>query len=123
MPLTPPQIQVLALLTRSAQGAGPTLKELSESLGLAHSTVSGIVDRLERHGLVRRVTNPHDRRASNIEITARVTRYLQQSLPSRRLHPLLTALQHASGEERNVVIEGLVTLQGLFTRVDKPSEE
>src|SRR5204863_128629 len=43
--LTLPQIAVLRQLTVQD---GLSLKELSERLGLAHSTVSGIVDRLER---------------------------------------------------------------------------
>jgi DNA-binding MarR family transcriptional regulator len=122
LPLTPPQLQLLALLARPSYRAGPTLKELSELMGLAHSTVSGIVDRLERQGLVRRVPNPKDRRASNIELTDRVSQYLQQSLPSRRLSPLLRALQQASDEERTTIREGLALLQRLFARSNGQSE-
>ena len=49
--LTGPQVSLLQTLAISD---GLTLKQLSERLGLAHSTVSGIVDRLERKAMVSR---------------------------------------------------------------------
>ena len=41
---------------------GISLRALSKELGLAHSTVSGIVDRLEKRGMVVRQTDEADRR-------------------------------------------------------------
>jgi len=38
-----------------ARHGGMSVKELSQKVGLSHSTVSGIVDRLERKGLAARV--------------------------------------------------------------------
>src|SRR5262245_6956123 len=61
--LTGPQISVLRILVASD---GLSLKELSQRVRLAHSTVSGIVDRLEREGLVQRASDDHDRRFSHI---------------------------------------------------------
>ena len=46
--LTAPQRSVMQALFH---GGGLSLKELSRRVGLAHSTVSGIVDRLEKRGL------------------------------------------------------------------------
>jgi DNA-binding MarR family transcriptional regulator len=43
-------------------GTGLSLSDLSEKMGLAHSTVSEIVGRLERDGVLRRTTRPEDRR-------------------------------------------------------------
>src|ERR687885_38939 len=59
--LTAPQINTMRELARED---GLSLKELSRRMELSHSTVSGIVDRLERNGLVRRTPNPEDRRYS-----------------------------------------------------------
>ena len=49
--MTGPQVTVMACLVSQ----GPTtLTELSRSLGMSHSSASGIVDRLQLRGLVRR---------------------------------------------------------------------
>jgi DNA-binding MarR family transcriptional regulator len=123
LPLTPPQLQALIVLTHPDHSDGLTLKELSAYLGLAHSTVSGIIDRLVRQGLVRRVAHPTDRRARHIEVTEHVTQYLHHSLFARRLHPLLTALNQASEVDRKAIIEGLATLQRLFMLTHEQIEE
>src|SRR5215831_18013029 len=49
--LTGPQRSVMEALFKSD---GRSLKELTAQVGLAHSTVSGIVDRLEKRGLIER---------------------------------------------------------------------
>src|SRR5579885_2988198 len=61
--LTPPQIDVLREL---AANNGLSLKELSARVGLGHSTVSGIVDRLEQRGLLNRQPDPDDKRVTRI---------------------------------------------------------
>ncbi|MEE2032268.1 MarR family winged helix-turn-helix transcriptional regulator [Rhodococcus chondri] len=45
-----------------------TPKQLSRTTGLPTSTVTRVLDRLERSGYVRRVHDPEDRRQINIEI-------------------------------------------------------
>jgi DNA-binding MarR family transcriptional regulator len=109
--LTPPQLQVLRAL---APTAGLSLKDLSQRVGLAHSTVSGIVDRLEREQLVRREVDPADRRVSRIVLTEQVRSYLQTILPSPQLSPLLSALQRAGAAERALIIAGLTQLRRLL---------
>jgi MarR family transcriptional regulator, organic hydroperoxide resistance regulator len=48
----------------SALAAGPmTVAALVEALGVKRSTLTNILDRLERRGLVSREINPHDRRS------------------------------------------------------------
>jgi DNA-binding MarR family transcriptional regulator len=39
-----------------AEKNGMSLKELGSAVGMAHSTVSGIVDRLEKRGMLERLT-------------------------------------------------------------------
>ena len=46
-----------------------SMGELSTQLGCDPSSATGIVDRLERKGLVRRVADPTDRRAKRVELT------------------------------------------------------
>lgn len=110
-PLTRPQLQALAALVHSG---AMSLKALSRHLALAHSTVSGIVDRLERQGFVRREPDPRDRRGVRITLGAPVEAYMREVLPAHQLGPLLRALDDASEEDRLRVLDGVATLRRLL---------
>jgi MarR family transcriptional regulator, lower aerobic nicotinate degradation pathway regulator len=47
----------------------PTMNELGGYLGLDKSSITGLVDRAERRGLVRRTASARDRRAVQVSIT------------------------------------------------------
>jgi DNA-binding MarR family transcriptional regulator len=47
----------------------PTMNELAKLLGLDKSSVSGLVDRAERRGLVERMPSAADRRAITVSLT------------------------------------------------------
>jgi len=66
--LTPPQFGLLAFLW---QQDGLTQVELSEKGQIDRTTVGGLVDRLEKVGLVERRQHPQDRRAFKIHLTER----------------------------------------------------
>jgi len=66
--LTPPQFGLLAFLW---QQDGLTQVELSEKGQIDRTTVGGLVDRLEKVGLVERRQHPQDRRAYEIYLTDR----------------------------------------------------
>lgn len=51
------------------QRDGRTMTELSTILAVDNSTLTGLADRLERAGFIRRDTNPGDRRSSNLYLT------------------------------------------------------
>lgn len=63
--LTSQQGQLLCVLMAKPYGMG----ELGAVLGLAKSSLTGLVDRSERNGLVRRVPDPRDTRAVRVELT------------------------------------------------------
>ena len=63
--VTTAQAGILFLLK---QKDGRTMSELSQLLSIDNSTITGLVDRLEKTGLVRRDASPHDRRASHVFI-------------------------------------------------------
>lgn len=109
--LTVPQVMTLEEL---AQEDGLSLKELSQRLALSHSTVSGIVDRLEKRGLVHRAVDQRDRRVSRILLSEGVRAYISDTVPAQRLGPLLEALQEASPEAQQTVLAGLRTLKALL---------
>jgi DNA-binding MarR family transcriptional regulator len=108
--LTAPQVSAMAcLVTKGAL----TLTELSRTLGMNHSTASGIVDRLQSRGLVRRTPDPGDRRRTRISVTDKVTRYVHELErgPSGRL---AAALENASPAERRAILKGLHLLGRLL---------
>jgi DNA-binding MarR family transcriptional regulator len=85
--LSPVQCQVLHLLE---PGRPLPMNRLAETLACDASNVTGLVDRLEARGLVRRVASPQDRRVKVLQLTPTGTR-LRASL-SRQMtggsHPL-----------------------------------
>ncbi len=109
--LTGPQRMVMQLLVRTET---MSLKDLSRTVGLAHSTVSGIVDRLEARGMVERRPGTSDRRVTQISVTKPVRDFLQRQAPELTLHPLVTALKRATLAERETVQEGLNILERLL---------
>jgi DNA-binding MarR family transcriptional regulator len=64
--LTPAQYSVLSLLW---QRDGRQSNELSSACCCSPSTITGVVDTLERKGLVTRVSNPQDRRSLLVGLT------------------------------------------------------
>ncbi|MEU4746660.1 MarR family transcriptional regulator [Actinosynnema sp. NPDC023658] len=64
--LTQQQGQLLCVLMAQPYG----MTELGEVLNLAKSSLSGLVDRTARRGLVRREPDPLDSRAVRVELTA-----------------------------------------------------
>src|SRR5277367_4763366 len=64
--LTGPQRTVMRAVFHSD---GVSLNDLSLNIGLSHSTVSGIVDRLVSRGMLERRVNKKDRRFTTIGVT------------------------------------------------------
>ncbi len=60
------QIRLLGIL----RDREPSMLQLAQHLNLDKSSVSGLVDRAERRGLVERTTCPSDRRGFNVRITS-----------------------------------------------------
>jgi len=62
------RFQILVRLQHQANGR-LTMGDLAEMLDVSPRTVTGLVDNLERDGLVRRVDDPDDRRSVYAEVT------------------------------------------------------
>ncbi len=72
-----PQSQLLTLMSLYTKGAC-RLSELSSDLHVSAPTASGLVDRLESSGYVKRCADKEDRRAINIELTSKGTKLAKQ---------------------------------------------
>jgi DNA-binding MarR family transcriptional regulator len=111
--LTGPQRSVMQALVKSD---GRNLGELSTQVGLAHSTVSGIVDRLEKRGLVRRRPNPNDGRQTRIIVSKEVREFLENEYPIIAAGPLFGVLCRANESERNTMVTGIRVLRRLLDK-------
>jgi MarR family transcriptional regulator, organic hydroperoxide resistance regulator len=64
--LTHGEINALAALETDS---GRTVADLQKATGQRASTLTGVLDRLERRGLVERRPNPRDRRSFTVDLT------------------------------------------------------
>ncbi|MGJ6965648.1 MarR family winged helix-turn-helix transcriptional regulator [Streptosporangium sp. G11] len=84
--------QAYALWQLSDEAEPMTARRLADRLNCDASTATSLIDRLERHGLVRRAPYPGDRRAKILQLTPRgcelrdrVVQYTAQRSPFARL--------------------------------------
>jgi DNA-binding MarR family transcriptional regulator len=108
--LTLPQFDALAELRRASR-TGFTFGELSRLLLVTSGNLTGIVDRLEAEGLVRRVQGTEDRRVVRIVLTPKGRRLVDRIMP---LHArdIETALSFMTPEQ----LRGLSDLLGMLRR-------
>jgi DNA-binding HxlR family transcriptional regulator len=107
--LTAAQVSVISLL---ATNHSLTLSDLSRELEMSHSTVSGIVDRLEAKQLVERRPSPKDRRYVQISLAQHVADQAPMLSDDGPIGRLEAVLREATPEERRCMKEGLALLVG-----------
>ena len=89
--ITPPQFEALQFLIRDEN---LTIGELSGKMYLACSTVTDLLDRMERNDLVKRVKDENDRRIVRIAVLPKGHELLKQVVENRQqyVESILTAL-------------------------------
>ncbi|ABO49785.1 transcriptional regulator, MarR family [Desulforamulus reducens MI-1] len=110
--LTVPQLHLMQELF---QNPGITLGDLSIRLGLAKSTVSGIVDRLEKQGKVVRKRNDQDRRVVHIDLAPEVNE-MNYNLALMRTNYLAGFLTSMAPVEIEGLINGLEKINFLMVQ-------
>lgn len=108
--LTGPQGMLLGTLAHSGE---MKISDLSEKLSLSNSTVSGILDRLEKQGLVERIRSEGDRRVVYVRITPEFEKVAQQrfKIIERKIEEKMSK---ATPEELDSILQGLKTLEKLL---------
>ncbi len=76
--VTPIQIMLLFFLQRND---GSSLTQISQALMLENPTVTGLIDRLEKSGYVKRSDHPDDRRVYLVYLTQKGNRIAERGLP------------------------------------------
>ncbi len=107
---SPGQARLLGVL----EGRSPAMTELAALLGVERASVTGLVDRAERRGLVRRTPDPADRRASRVHLTdqGRQTEAAFRAAVTRRIEALAANLPQT---ERARLARSVTRLLGVAT--------
>lgn len=112
MKVTAPQGMLLCTLARYGE---MKISDLSERLGLSNSTVSGIIDRLEKQGLVERTRSKEDRRVVYVSVTSEFKKSSEEHF--KEIEKVFEAIMSkATAEELDQILLGLDTLQKVFNR-------
>lgn len=112
MNLTGPQGMLVGIIAHYGE---MKISDLSEKMGLSNSTVSGIVDRLEKQGIVERVRSMDDRRVVQVNVTSEHKAYVKNKFDviERKLEDIMN---DATDEEVKKVFEGLEILKELIEK-------
>jgi DNA-binding MarR family transcriptional regulator len=115
--MTPPQFGLMGFLW---QRDGLTQVELSEKSQVDRTTVGGLIDRLEKIGMVERQPHPQDRRAYQIRLTSK-GKEMEQPLTemAKRATARLTA--GLKQEDIGELVRMLEILRGEGRIYEKPS--
>jgi DNA-binding MarR family transcriptional regulator len=94
--LSPAQAQLLCVIKDQARG----MTELARMLRLERPGLSGLVDRIERRGLLLRSTAEHDRRVVTLTPTAR-GQQVAEAFYAEVSDRLLEVVAHLSADDRH----------------------
>jgi DNA-binding MarR family transcriptional regulator len=104
------QLRVLAIL----RDRRVRMSELADYLGLDKSTISGLVDRAEKRGLLHRAPNPADGRATDVFLTAKGMQLaaLGEGKIARSLSPMTGKLTRAETLRLTALLEHVLKQEG-----------
>ncbi len=90
------------------------MSELADYLGLDKSTISGLVDRAEKRGLLQRAPNPADGRATDVFLTAEGLQLadLAEGKIARSLSPMTGTLTRAETLRLTALLEHVLKQEG-----------
>jgi DNA-binding MarR family transcriptional regulator len=108
--LTVPQADVIFTLGNTE---GITFKEIGELTLTTKGTLTGIVDRLEARGLVRRVQENDDRRRTRVCLTAKGDKLFRGVFP-RHIRYLKQRFDRLGRKEREQAEQSLRKLRDIF---------
>lgn len=110
--LTAPQGMLIEILRRYGE---MKISDLSKKMGLSNSTVSGIVDRLEKQDLIKRTRSDEDRRVVYVNVTDKFKNGFQENFKKVE-QEFEDIMSKASPEEIDSILNGLNILKNLFSK-------
>jgi len=100
-------------LQRIASKENLTIGELSNEMSLACSTITDLVDRMERNDLVSRFKDKYDRRIVRIKVKDKGNKVVEDVL-NRRKDYLSKVLEGFSVEEKEILSRNLMKLYNVM---------
>lgn len=95
-PITPSQFIALQWI---AEHEYLTIGDLSKKIGLAFSTTTDIIDRMEQNGLIKRIRDEHDRRVVRLQTLEKGRKVIEEVIEERRDY-LKRVLDHLTIEQK-----------------------
>jgi MarR family transcriptional regulator, 2-MHQ and catechol-resistance regulon repressor len=117
--LTSPQFDVIATLGNTP---GMTMGQLAEKTLVTKGTLTGIIDRLEKKGLVRREVPPENRRCFKIVLTHDGEQVFEEVFPAHIAY-MKERFDLLSPEELEQTKVVLNRIREIFDSEPKPEEE
>jgi MarR family 2-MHQ and catechol resistance regulon transcriptional repressor len=105
--LTQPQFHVLRI---AAKSGGTSIREISDEMLVTPANMTGIIDRLESRGLIRREARKGDRRAKIIGLTPK-GRAMQEEVAAKYSEFMEKSLRVLTKDEQRTLSDVLVKLQ------------
>lgn len=114
-PITSPQFLALQWLIDEG---GLTIGELSQKNGLAFSTTTDLVDRMEKNELVKRIRDTNDRRVVRIEVLDKGKKIITEVIHKRQDF-LGDVLESFTSEQADVLNELLESLHKKMKKINE----
>ena len=92
---------------------GLTFKEIGESTLITKGTLTGVVDRLEAKGLVKRVAYDDDRRCTRVTLTAKGNAVFEKEFP-RQIDYMKERFDRLSAADQKAALRSLRKIRELF---------
>lgn len=85
-------------------GGSQSPAELADQANVTRATMTGLIDTLEKDGLVKREPDPNDRRMMSVELTPKAHAFMTAMLPGffRRIAGFMS---HLSEDERRTLVQ------------------
>ncbi|NBI05999.1 MarR family winged helix-turn-helix transcriptional regulator [Senegalia massiliensis] len=115
MNLTGPQGMLIGILSKYEE---MKISDISQKMGLSNSTVSGIVDRMEKQGYIERIRSKEDRRVVHVKITPSFKEKSKNHF-SKVENKIDDIIKNGTKEEIEKIYEGLETLKKVLDRNEK----
>ena len=110
---------VVLIILHTTPGGEMFCSEIAESVGVSRATMTGLLDGLERDGLIRRVDHPDDRRRITITLTANGRRLLDEVLPDH-LQRIAGVMARLTKDDRKKLRELLEKVRSGLPALLKP---
>src|SRR5690625_4483305 len=114
--LTMQQVKILSILV--VEPATGSIRQLADLTGVSLATMSGIVQRLEDHEMVERVTDPEDQRVRRVVATALGRQTIRKLISSNR-ELEYAQLEHLAIEDLAALAQGVRAVAQTLNAADK----